>query len=85
MARMRSEYRGDPIERPYAWTHYPPSMDLPPDDFYGVFILEKTGPDGLTVLLRVFQDFGLTVKCDSESLTDSLVFLQKQAVRKCVR
>ncbi len=79
-ARIRSEYRGDPVEKPYMWTFHPSSMDLPLDEFYGVFTLEKTGPEGLRLLLRIVKEYGLTVECDSDLIEDALAFLKKQTV-----
>ncbi len=78
-ARMRSEYRGDHVEKPGQWTYHPSSTDLPPDEFYGVFTLEKTGPEGLHLLMQIIKEYGITVEYDSNSLESALAFLKKQA------
>jgi hypothetical protein len=79
--RMKSEYRGEEkIDEPYEWTYRPSTRDLPVDDFYGVYILEKTGPQGLHDLINALNVYGLTIKCDEQELVDAFIFLKKQPV-----
>jgi len=78
---LKSEYRGqEEIDEPYAWTYHPSSRDLPVNDFYGVFILEKTGPQGLRDIIKAINEFGLTIRCSEQDKADAFVFLEKQQV-----
>lgn len=79
--RMKSEYRGEmKIDEPYSWTYHPSSRDLPVDDFYGVYILEKTGPQGLQDLINSIKEYGLVFQSDKQELADAFTFLKKQPV-----
>jgi hypothetical protein len=77
-ARLKSEYRGPPVEEDYMWNYHPASRDLPPDDCFGVFVLERTGPSGLRNLMRGMGEYGLTLQYSAEGLEQSLQLLAKQ-------
>jgi hypothetical protein len=78
VASLKSEYRGAPVKKDYMWTHQPSSRDLPPDDIYGVFVLERLGPDGLRNLLKVMEEHGLTPEYDPVESEQSLQLLTRQ-------
>ncbi len=78
---LKSEYRGSQkIDDPY--TYYPSSRDLPVNDFYGIFVLEKTGAKGLHDIIKAFSECGLTLHCDEQDKVDAFIFLGKQSVSR---
>jgi len=80
---MKSEYRGlEKIDEPYGWTYHPSSRDLPVSDFYGIFVLEKTGSQGLHDIVSAINKCGLTINCNEHDKAEALTFLEKQNVSK---
>lgn len=78
---LKSEYRGAKvIDEPYAWKYHPSSRDVPVEDFYGVYILEKTGPQGLDDIIKAINAYGLTIRCNEQDKEDAFIFLEKQAI-----
>jgi len=81
VARLRSEYRGsEAIEPRFDETYFPWTRDLPPDDFYGVFVFEKTGPEALKALLTLLRAYPLTLEYDETELQAHLKHLGRQPV-----
>lgn len=76
-ACLKSEYRGAPIEEVSMWTYRPSSRDLPPDDIFGVFVLARTGPDGLRNLVTTMEEYGLTLQYGAAGFERSLQLLAK--------
>ena len=64
IACLKSEYRGPAVEEQYDWTYHPSSRDLPPDHIYGVFVIQKSLPDGLINLVKTMEEYGLTLTGD---------------------
>jgi hypothetical protein len=54
------------------WTYHPSSRNLRPDDIFGVFVLEKTEPDGLRNLMTTMEDYGLALQYSPAELEQSL-------------
>lgn len=79
---LKSEYRGPVTVNPRAWDFHPQTRDLPPDDVYGVFVLERTGPDVLRNLIQTLLEYGLTPEYDSIELEKCLELLDHQCVNK---
>lgn len=78
VASLKSEYRGAPVKEDYMWTYHPASRDLPPNDIYGVFLLERTGPDGLHSLITSIEECGFVPEYTSEEFRESVRQLAKQ-------
>jgi hypothetical protein len=78
IARLKSEYRGAPIEESYSWTYHPSSRRLPPDDCFFVFVLEKLGPDGLRALMRTLEERGMNLEYRPGEFERALRFLVGQ-------
>lgn len=79
-SRLRSEYRGPPVDEVYMWTYHPSSRDLPPEHIYGVFVLEDTGPDGLITLLSIMKEYGLQLEYNASDLEQGLESLRRQRI-----
>ncbi len=71
-ARLKSEYRGAPVEEDYMWTYHPAFRDLPPDDCFGIFVLERTVSDGLHNLMRTMEEYGMVLQYTPAELERSL-------------
>ena len=78
MACLKSDYRGAAVKEEYMWTYYPASRDLPPNDIFGVFLLERTGPDGLHNLINSMEACGFVSEYSSEEFRESVRQLAKQ-------
>ncbi len=80
VTRLKSEYRGVPVHEEYMATYHPSLRDLPPEEFYGVLVLEKMGSDGLLSLLLCIKEFGLTAEFEASEVEKSLGMLAKQSI-----
>jgi hypothetical protein len=64
IASLMSKYRGKPVANSWAWNHIPSSRDLPPEDVYGVFVLERSALERFDEILRIIKEYGLTPEYD---------------------
>lgn len=79
--RLRSRYLGntDTAEQGM-WNHHPASRDLAPEDFYGVFVAEATGPEVIVNLTRAFEIEGIKLVLASPPSREVMAILTKQKI-----
>ncbi len=76
--RLRSENREPDAKENPNWDCHPQSRDIPVEYAYGVFVLERTGSEGINHIVRAFRQQGINLQLNAELKANAFKVLEKQ-------